>query len=85
MENITHDSYVRDQNIYSAEDYLDVWDFVSMDVITEKFWNENIDFIKELTFALYRIESHSGEFNLNKCARILETTFSNLLKFKMLK
>jgi hypothetical protein len=73
--------YERDIEVNSFEDYLDCWDFLSMDLITDKFWNENYEFIKSMTFDLYQVEKNLGEINLKLSAKRLEIIFSNLFKY----
>ena len=42
---------------YDYHEFMEyVWDYVSMDVVTDKFWEENKDFIEEVSFSIYRYE-----------------------------
>ena len=35
----------------------DSWDYVSEKVVSDDFWDNNLDLIKEITFDLYRLQS----------------------------
>jgi len=75
----------RDETAYTVDDFLDIWDHVPLEIISEEFWDTNFELIKAITYDLYRIEEKSGaNINVKLCARRLESILSNLFKYGML-
>ncbi len=71
----------RNTDVYSIDDFYDIWDNVSEDIISDDFWNTHQDFIRDITYELYRIELKNGKINIKVCAKRLETMFSSLFKY----
>jgi hypothetical protein len=66
-------------------EYADVWDYVSMSAISDGWWNDNIDFIKELTISLFRLDCIDDDINLQRTGKRLEIIFSTLKSYGFLK
>lgn len=75
----------RNTEITNYEDFLDAWDYVPMEVISDTFWVKNQDLIRSITFDLYRFEKQRGDLDLKSSAKRLEIIFSNLFKYDILK
>lgn len=79
--------------ILDFEEFIEeAWDYVSKYVVTDIFWEENNDFILELTYELYQKHLKSGvvyegdikkaKFTAKEAGRLLESFFSMLVKYK---
>ena len=73
--------YERNNDVYSIDDFYDIWDNVSEDIISDEFWNSHQDFIRDITYELYRVELKNGKINIKVCAKRLEIMFSSLFKY----
>ena len=75
------------------EEFIEyTWDYVSENVVSDEYWDNNHEFIREITYNLYRlyekniIKNSSGEIILEKldakmCGKILESTFLTIIRF----
>jgi hypothetical protein len=83
---------IENSTVLGFEEFLEeVWDYVSENVVTDAFYRDNIDLIREITFRLYQlfkgkiveVESNIFETRLTtkECGRILEDTFSAIISF----
>ena len=73
------------------EFFEEVWDYISEDVVTDEFWQNNEEFIRELTFDYYEfykktiVTSQYGEVLFNPLspsivARLIEKSIEEFLK-----
>lgn len=64
----------------------DSWDYVSEKVVSDDFWDNNLDLIKEITFDLYRLQSMLPlhlQYEPKFVGKVLESVFSNVIKHKI--
>jgi|SRR5690606_12118388 len=71
--------YTGEETIYhlSSEDFWDVWDYVSMEIVDEEVWEKNLPFIKQLTFDMYEFEHKRNGCSLKHIAKRLEIIFQS--------
>ena len=72
----------------NKEDYLfeefmeDSWDYVSEMVVSDDFWDKNMEFIREVTFEIYRLQQrYYVNFDAKIAGKTLEIFFSNIVKY----
>lgn len=77
----------------SFEEFIEItWDYVSEYVVSDDYWEDNNEFIRNITFDLYRLYEKTNMFDngycINPkitpriCGKILESFFSNLIKYE---
>jgi hypothetical protein len=82
---------ISNEDFPSFEDFLEIaWDYVSENVVSDEYWDENYDFIKELTFDMYNLYVKSldrredGTFveplSPKMYGKMLECFFSRLIR-----
>jgi asparagine synthetase A len=90
MKPIRNDSYEEGVDI-SFEDYLDIWDYASLQTIPEDWWDSNIEMIMEMHNEMYRLFTLSESSIQSRGSKIrfigknLEIIFSTLKKYGKLK
>ena len=78
-------------NYINFEEFLDIsWDYVSMNVVSDEYWDTHQEFIRELSFDAYTLYKNSLVDNLDGtyketltpkiCGKFLECFFSRLIK-----
>ena|SRR3972149_12008116 len=76
--------YERNTEIESYDDYFDaVWDYVPIEVVSDKFWADNQDLIRQISFDMYRFDKQRGNLDIMTAAKRLEIIFSALTAFKI--
>lgn len=78
------DKPYRNLSVENIDDYFDAWDYVPSEIISDVWWEKNLDCIKEMTFELWKLDSKGEEVNLKKAGKRLEIIFSNLVRFGLL-
>ena len=70
----------------------EVWDYVSEYLISDKFWEDNAEYIRELTFDVYRIyeRSYHPDYQVymltpRVCGKLLEIFIHKSEKYNFLK
>jgi hypothetical protein len=80
-----------EDSIYTYDNFFeDSWDYVSEHIVDDTYYENNTDFIRELTYDLYNQYENSNRLStLEKQAastkevgKLLEIFFSNLIRHK---
>lgn len=65
------------------DDFLDVvWDYISMEVVSDDCYFKNENFFREITHNIYSYQNSKKEFNVRYAARLIEDFISLSKKYK---
>lgn len=79
-----------EDNYYTYHQFFeDSWDFVSEDIVDDTFYENNLDFIKEITFDFYNQYESANKLNTKQkqlesakeVGKLFEIFFSKLIKY----
>lgn len=69
--------YVMDYDEYFSE----VWSRVPEERVPQKFFEVNLETLKNITFDLYRFSEQRGKIDLQKDSMILTSVCQNIIRF----
>jgi hypothetical protein len=92
MEKNFLNDLLKKELIVEQDDFTDVWDYVSQVTISDDWWFENIQAMKEITHELYLLDAKSINSNLEDPyiriklqGKMLEVIFTTLRRYNLLK